>query len=86
MVIRDRVGAWLDCSKVYVFPISDVVQKVEHCLFVFLKSSSICGNKGNAWLKASVTISSIVESHQVRDISLYTKLSTVKGKETMIEV
>ena len=33
---------------------------------VFNKS----GNKGNAWLKASVTISSIVGSHQVRDISL----------------
>ena len=28
------------------------------------------GNKGNAWLKASVTISSIVGSHQVRDSSL----------------
>ena len=29
------------------------------------------GNKGNQWFKASVTISSIVGSHQVRDISLY---------------
>ena len=28
------------------------------------------GNKGNAWLKASVSISSITGSHQVRDISL----------------
>ena len=28
------------------------------------------GNKGNTWLKASVTISSIVGSHQVRDVSL----------------
>ena len=28
------------------------------------------GNKGNAWLKASVSISSIAGSHQVRDISL----------------
>ena len=44
------------------------------------------GNKGNTWLKASVTISSIVGSHQVRDISLYTKLRTVSGKETMVEV
>ena len=33
------MGAWLDCSKVYVLPISDVVQKVEHCLFVFLNLS-----------------------------------------------
>ena len=28
------------------------------------------GNKGNTWLKASVSISSIAGSHQVRDISL----------------
>lgn len=48
---------------------------------VFSKS----GNKGNAWLKASVTISSIAGSHQVRDISLG-KLCTVSGKETMVEV